>query len=427
MFCSLAASPAHAQTYAIQGATVHTLAGEPIPNGTVVIRDGKIAAVGAGVAVPSGAQVIHARGLHVYPGLFDAVSQLGLTEVGQVSATVDTTELGDFNPHLVAASAIHPASEHIPVARANGVTHAVSAPSVAGGGFFGGSGGSTITGQGSLIHLSGWVTEEMLIRRSAFLVVNWPRLETGQFDFSTFSFRQRPFNDVKKDYDKRVDELNEWVEQARHYAQAVEKGSNDKFARDLKLDAMIPVLTGKLPVLVNASGAREIKDAVAFCEKHKLRMILARGRDAWKVKDLLKEKSIPVILGPSQALPATDDEPYDQPFSTAGQLHAAGVKIAIATYDSADSRTLPYEAANYVPFGLPREEALRAITVNPAEMFGIADRLGTLVQGKVANLIVTTGDPLEITTEVRYLFINGRLTSTDNKHRQLYERYLARP
>ncbi len=424
---ALTPTPSYAQTYAIQGATVHTLAGEPIPNGTVIIRDGKIAAVGAGIRVPSGAQVINARGLHVYPGLMDSVSLLGLTEVGAVSATVDTTELGDFNPHLVAATAIHPASEHIPVARANGITHAVSAPSVAGGGPFGGGGGSTITGQGSLINLSGWVTDEMLVRRSAFLVVNWPRLETGQVDFSSFSFRRRPFNEVKKEYDKRVDEFTEWVEQAKHYAQAVEKGSKDKFERDLKLDAMIPVVTGKLPVLVNASGAREIKDAVAFCEKHKLKMILARGRDAWKVKDLLKEKNIPVILGPSQSLPSTDDEPYDQPFSLAGQLHAAGVKIAVATYDSADSRTLPYEAANYVPFGLPHDEALRAITINPAEILGVAGQLGTIEPGKLANLIVTTGDPLEITTQVRHLFIHGRLTSTDNKHRQLYEKYLARP
>jgi imidazolonepropionase-like amidohydrolase len=209
--------------------------------------------------------------------------------------------------------------------------------------------------------------------------------------------------------------------------QAVERGSIDKFERDLKLAALVPVVQGKLPLLITANDHREIKDAVQFCEQEKVRMILARGREAWKVKELLKEKKIPVILGPSHVLPSTEDEPYDQPFSLAGQLHAAGVKIAVATFDSANSRTLPYEAANYVPFGLPHAEALKAITVNPAEIFGMADRLGTIQPGKIANLIVTTGDPLEITTEVRHLFINGRLTSTDNKHQQLYERYLARP
>ncbi len=411
---------AQAQTYAIRGATIHTLAGEPIKNGTVMIRDGKITAVGANVAIPSGAQVINGNGLHVYPGLMDAVSQLGLTEVGQgAPGTVDTNELGDFNPHILAATAVHPASEHIPVARANGITHTLSVP-----------GGGVISGQGALIHLSGWVMDEMAIRRSGALVVQWPTLSAGG-GFGGFGggggLRRRPFNEIKQDYDRRIQELGDWLERARHYAQAMEKGAQANLERDLKLEGLVPVVQGKLPVLINANGHREIKDAVEFCEKQKIKMILARGREAPQVAALLKEKNIPVILGASQALPASEDEAYDQPFSIAGQLYKAGVKVAVATFDSSDSRTLPYEAANYVPFGLPRDEALRAITINPAQMLGIADQLGTVEQGKVANLIVTTGDPLEFTTQVRYLFIQGKLTSTDNKHQQLYEKYLARP
>ncbi len=404
------------RVYAIRGAKIHTLAGPPIESGTVLIRSGKIAAVGPNVSVPSGAQVINARGLEVYPGLFDAISRLGLVEIGQVSATVDTTELGDYNPQLTAATAVHPASEHIPVARANGVTHAISAPQ-----------GGVMSGRGSAIHLNGWTIEEMLIEPSAALVLNWPSLQTGSFDFSTFSVRRRPFNEAKREYEKKVEELRDWLVRARHYAQAVEKGSPEKFERDLKLEALVPVVNGELPVLVLANSERDIKNAVKFCQEEKLKIILAGGAEAWKVKDLLKEKNIPVILRPTQSLPADEDDPYDKPFSNAGELHAAGVKIAFATFNSSDSRTLPYEAANAVPYGLPWEEALKAITIYPAEMLGLGDRLGTIEAGKIANLVVTNGDPLEITTEFRYVFINGQQVSTDNRHRQLYEKYRARP
>ena len=401
----LAALPAAAQqTYAIQGAKIFTLAGPPIENGTVVIRDGKIAAVGADVSVPRGAEVIDASGLQVYPGLFDPFSRLGLTEVSAVRATVDTSELGRYNPHLKAATAVHPASEHIPVTRANGITHALTAPS-----------GGVVPGQAAVIHLAGWTIEEMAIEASVAMILNWPGIQT------------QPFTKAKKEYDKQVAELEDWMEAARHYAQAAEKGAAGKIERDLKLEALVPVVQGKLPVIVMARSKRTIEDAVEFAGKHNLKIIIAGGTDAWKVKDLLKEKNIPVILAPTQRLPSREDQPYDRPFSLPGELHAAGIRIAFATFDAAHARTLPYEAANAVPHGLPWEEALKAVTLYPAQMLGVDDRLGTIEVGKLANLIVTDGDPLEIQTEVRHLFINGQPTSTDNKHRRLYEKYLARP
>ncbi len=421
------AATAAEKTYAIRGAKIYTLAGPPIEKGTVIIRGGKIAAVGADVAVPADAEVVDATGLEVYPGLFDSVSRLGLTEVGAVSATVDTDELGSYNPHLAAATAVHPASEHIPVARANGITHAVSAPGSGGGGFFGGFSGAIMPGQASLIHLSGWTIEEMLIKRSVGLIVNWPSFQTRTFDFATFSVKERPFTEVKKEYDEKIAELENWLEAARHYAQAAEKGSADKFERDLKLESLGPVVEGKLPVIVMANNARDIKNALEFCDKHHLKMILAGGAEAWKVKDQLKAKDIPVILRPTQALPGEEDEPYDKPFTNPAELYQAGVRIAFATFDSADSRTLPYEAGNAVPYGLPQEVALKGITLTPAQILGVADQLGSIEVGKLANLIVTTGDPLEFQTQVRYLFINGQPTSTDNKHKQLYEKYRARP
>jgi imidazolonepropionase-like amidohydrolase len=283
-----------------------------------------------------------------------------------------------------------------------------------------------IRGQASAIGLSGWVIDEMLVRRSVGMIVAWPAIGGRTFDFSTFTFRQRPYKEAKEEYDKNVAALGDLLGQARHYAQAVEKGSAAKFERDLKLEALVPVVKGELPVIVVANRERDIRNAVAFCDEQKLKMILASGSEAWKAKDLLKEKNVPVILGPSQVLPVEEDDPYDKPYSRAGELAAAGVKFAIATFNSADSRTLPYEAGQAVPFGLPWEEALKAITLYPAQILGLADRYGSIETGKVANLVVTTGDALELRTEVKHVLINGEPTSLENRHLRLYETYRKR-
>ena len=411
-------------SYAIRGAKIYTLAGPPVEKGNIVLRDGRITAVGADAAIPEGAEVIDGAGLEVYPGLFDSLTQLGLTEVDAVSATVDTTDLGEFNPHLVAATAIHPPSEHIPVARETGITHAVVVP-----GSYGefGSGGGMIPGQATAIHLSGWTIDEMLERRSVGMMVAWPKISTRSFDFSTFSFKEKPFADVKREQEKKVQELSDLFDRARHYEQAVEKGSSQSFERDLRLEALIPVLKDELPLIIVAERAREIKGAVEFCDKQKVRMILAGGTESFKVKDLLKEKNISVILGPTLSLPSNEDDPYDRSFTLPAELHAAGILFAISSQSSSAVRRLPEYAGVAQAFGLAHEEAIKAITLNPAQIFGLTRDLGTIEPGKIGNLIVTTGDPLEIRTEVRYLFIEGRLTSTDNKHRQLYEKYRKRP
>jgi len=414
------------RTYAIRGATITTLAGPVIKKGNIVMRGGRIVAIGADAAIPADAEVLDAVGLEAYPGMFDAVDQTGLQEISAVAATVDSHELGEFNPQLVAATAVHPASEHIPVIRAAGITHVVSAPDAGGG--FGGGGGAFILGQASVINLAGWTIEEMLVRKSAAMVVNWPGLNTRTFDFSTFSFKEKPFAEVKKEYDKKVQDLTDFFEEARHYQQAVEKGSAQNYVRDLKLEAMIPVLKGELPLLVLADRAHEIRAAVEFCDKQKLRMILGGGSESYKVKDLLASKHVPVILGPTQSLPEDEDAPYDQSYATPGQLHAAGIKIAFASFEDASfAGRLPYQAANAVAYGLPYDEALKAVTLYPAQILGLADQLGTIEPGKIADLIVTDGDPLDIPTQVRYLFINGRLTSTENKQLRLYEEYRKRP
>ena len=412
------------KVYAIRGATIHTLAGDPIEDGTVIIQGGRITGVGSRIGVPRGAEVVNAQGLHVYPGMLDAFSFVGLTEVSAVRATNDIGEKGNFNPHLQAAIAVHPASEHIPVTRANGVTHALVAP----GGTGRGPGQPVIPGEASLMNLNGWTWEEMLVDPAIGMVLTWPTIDMprrSRFGPPEDEESDPSFRKAEEKYQERVAEIDKWLEASRHYSQAKQAGTLE--TPDSKLEALVAVVEGRQQVIVVANRARAIRNAVAFCEKHKLKMVLAGGTEAWKEKKLLSEKKIPVILGPTQATPEEEDDPYDKPYSTPGELHEAGIKIAFGSFNSSDSRLLPYEAAMGVPFGLPREEALNAITRNPAEILGVADRFGTVEEGKVANLIVTDGDPLKITTEVRYLFIKGELTPTDNKHQELYEKYMARP
>jgi imidazolonepropionase-like amidohydrolase len=417
--------PAAPIVYAITHAKLFTLAGAPIEDGTVVIKEGKIAAIGAAVEVPTGAQVIDAKGLSVYPGLFDPITQMGLSEIGAVGSTVDTSETGPINPDVVAATAVFPSSEHIPVTRASGITEVLTVPGSGGFDSFGGRG--LLAGQASAIHLAGWTMDDMQIKKSVAMVVNWPTIQTESFDFSTFSRKHKPFSEAKQDYEKQVTQLTEVLDSARHYAQAMGHGGPSDFERDVKLEALVPVVRGQLPVLVFADRARDIRNAVEYCDKQKLRMILAGGEEAYKVKDLLRSKDVPVILRPVLTDAGEDDNPYDRLLTQPAELLAAGVKIAIGSFDNSFARRLGQNAANAIAHGLSPEDGLKAVTLYPAQIFGLSDQLGTLQVGKTANIIVTDGDPLELTTDVKYLFIRGQLTSLENRHHRLYEKYLNRP
>jgi imidazolonepropionase-like amidohydrolase len=419
-----AQTPANS-TYAVTHAKVFTLTGAPVDDCTVVIRDGKIAAVGTGVEVPAGAQVIDGKGLQVYPGFFDPITQMGLSEISAVRATVDSTETGNFNPDVVAATAVSASSQHIPVTRASGITEVLAVPGS--GGFDAGGSQGTFAGQASAIHLAGWTNEEMTIKKSAAMVINWPALDTESFDFTTFSRKQKPYTDAKKEYDKQVNEISDWIESARHYALALDHHGNSEFQRDVKLESLVPVVRRQLPILVFADRARSIRAAVEFADKEKLKLIIAGGSEAYKVKDLLRSKNIPVILRPVLTEVREEDVPYDRLLSQPAELSKAGVKFAFGSFDNSFARRLGQNAANAVAHDLPYEEALKAITIYPAQFFGLDDQLGTLEAGKTANIIVTNGDPLELTTDLRYLFIRGQLTNTDNKHKSLYEKYLNRP
>lgn len=409
----------------IENGTVHPVSGEPFV-GRVVIEGGRITAVGVDATAPEGASVIDATDQHVYPGMIDALTQVGLVEVNSVPATDDQSELGAYNSHLSALTALHPASEVIPVTRSNGITHAVVAPEANRDG--------VIAGQAALVNFDGWTVEEMAIDPSIGMVVSWPAIQTRRFDFSTFSMVETPFNEAKEKAEEQVNELRDWLEAARHYRQAMEAGSS-RLDVDLRLAALAECLDGGKPLILLAHNKRDIEAAVEFAEEEGLEIILGGARDAWKVGEMLAEKGIPVILGLTQSNPVEDDDAYDTPFRNAGALREAGVKIAFASGAGGGfgpggphgSRTTVYEAAMASAYGLSREDALRAMTIWPAEILGVSDHLGTIEVGKIANLFITDGDPLEITSNVQRLIIAGREVSTDNKHKSLYEKYRARP
>lgn len=411
-----ALSLAAADSYLLRGATVHTVSGADIPNGDVLIRDGKIADVGAKLAV-RGAQIIDVRGLHVYPGLIDSLTEIGLSEIAAVRETDDTADLGDYNPQLRAIIAVNPASEHIPVTRANGVTSVIATPS-----------GAVIAGQAALIRLDGWTWQEMAVLPSAALALDFPGVEMvprGETR-GPGSPERLKFADAKRDYDLRLQKLHEFFEQARHYKQAKAAAQPD-FKTDLRLEAMLPALDGKLPVLVFAYRKRAIRDALAFAEKEKIRIILCGAMEAWEAAAEIKAKNTPVILTPTLSLPLEEDDPYDKPYAAPGELHKAGVKFAFGSFGNQFARNLPYQASMAAAFGLPRQEALKAVTLNAAEIWGVGDKLGSIEKGKAADLIVTDGDPLETRTQVLREFIAGKPVDLDNKHRRLYEKYSKRP
>ena len=410
-------------TFLIRGATVHPVASADIDNGSVLVRDGKIVGVGRNLTAPKGIKIIEGKGLHVYPGMIDSGTQIGLSEIGSTRESVDTGEIGKFDPQLRAEIAINPDSEHISVTRVNGITSVITLPLSTGGEGGGRRGAppSMIAGQAALVHLDGWTWEEMEIKKSAGMALRMPViLPTGGRGAS------EPFTDAKKRYDDNLRDLREFFEQARRYQKA--KAANETgFRADLKFEAMLPVLEGKEPLIVFAQRERAIRDAVQLVDQQKVRVIIADPRELGKMGPELKARNISAILGPTLELPLHDDDPYDAAYALPSQFFKAGVKFAFGSFDNEFSRDLPYQAATAVAFGLPYEEALKAVTLNPAQIWGVSDRTGSIEEGKWADLMITDGDPLEARTQVKQIFIKGKNVDLDNKQKRLYEKYLGRP
>jgi imidazolonepropionase-like amidohydrolase len=401
---------------ALVGGTIHTVTKGTIENGVVLFDKGKIVAVGREINIPKDAEVIDVKGKHIYPGLINAFTTIGLIEIGAVRATRDVTEVGLVNPNVRAEVAFNPDSEHPPVTRSNGITMALVVPT-----------GELIAGQSALMMLDGWTWEEMTLKAPVGLHIYWPRMTLPSVGFM---FVRRSPEELKKEVETRINLIRETFQKARAYKKAkeseIQKGV-PYHDTDLKYEAMIPVLEGKVPVFIHANSSKEILSAIEWAESEGLKIVIVGGADSWKVADVLKNKNIPVILTNIHRLPSKRYSDYDEPFTVAYKLYKAGVKFCIGGEGGYyNERNLPYQAATCVAFGLPREEALKAITIYPAEILGVADKVGSIEPGKDATLIVTTGDPLEISTQVVYEFIQGKKVDLSNRQVKLYEKYVEK-
>jgi imidazolonepropionase-like amidohydrolase len=408
-------------TFAIRGARIVTVSGADIENGTVVIANGKITGVGANVAIPSGAHVIEGRGLTVYPGMIDLGTSMGLIEITEQGATgwVDTQEVGEMNPNSRAFYGINPHSSHIAVTRVNGVTTVLSSPL-----------GGIISGQSALINLLGSTAPEMALDRAAALVVNYPR-SGGTGGGGGFFFAQQPAGDAATQRDRQLEQIRKAMRDADAYARAIDAANADAKLphpdRDVVLESLVPYARGLKPVIFRASRESEIRGAVRFAEELKLKPIILGGDEAWRAAAFLKEHNVPVVLTNVLDLPSREDDNYDINYEAASKLQAAGVQFAISTGDTAAVvRDLPYHAGMAASFGLPKVEALKAVTLYPAQIIGMGAQLGSIDVGKIANLVVTDGDLLEARTNVRHLFINGREVPLISKHTELYDAFKNR-
>ncbi|MEW6455297.1 MAG: amidohydrolase family protein [Acidobacteriota bacterium] len=400
--------------YAIVNAYIFPVTSAPIENGILLIKDDKIEAIGKDLEVPEGYEIINAKGLYVYPGLIDSSSFLGLSEIGSVRATVDTFEIGNFKPHIKAEVAINPHSELIPVTRVNGIATVLVSPR-----------GGTIAGQSALVNLIGWTPEEMVLKSPAAIHISYPRvIERRRFGAPG----EKPQDEAVAQ--KQLKELKEFLDRTKRYIEIWEAYNKDKKGsipeKDLILEAMAPALKGEIPVVISADKVKEIKGAIELADGYKMKLILSGASEGWKCAKFIGEKGVPVILSSLFSLPG-EKEPYDAIYANASILNKAGVKVVFSTESASDVRNLPYQAGTASAYGLPKEEALKGITIYPAEIFGVQDKIGSLEKGKIANIILTDGDPLEMRTQTKHLFIKGQKLPLTSKHIELYEKFRKRP
>jgi len=409
-------------TFAIRNARIVTVSGADIENGTVVIRDGRIEAVGANVSVPAGAQSIDGRGLSVYPGMIDAGTNMGLVEVPQgANGTVDLSEVGDLNPNAKAIIAVNPHSAHIAVTRVEGITNTLTAPT-----------GGLISGQAALINLLGTAPKEMAVVPQVALVINYPRIGGGGGG-GFGGFQQAPANlsETLAANERQVEQIRKMLRDAEAYGRSQDAYAKDKSLprpdRSVVLEPLVAYVRGEQPVIFRADREAEIRGVVRFADEMKLKAIILGGNDAWKVASLLKDKNVPVILTGIFSLPMREDDAYDALYENASKLQQAGVRFCISTGDAgAEVRNLAQYAGMAAAFGLSKADAVKSVTLYPAQILNVSDRLGSIEAGKMANLVVTDGDLLEIRSHIRYLFIDGRPVVLTSRHTELNDAFKNR-
>lgn len=395
---------------ALVGGRIFTMTAGTIENGTVLFDRGKIIAVGTAVSIPPDAVQIDCRGKNIYPALFAPHTTIGLIEIEAVRATRDVTEVGTFNPNVRADVAYNPDSEVIPTVRSNGILVATVAPE-----------GGLISGIASIMQLDGWTREDIALHQKAALVVNFPSLRPYRAPW----VRRSP-QEQRRDAERQIESLYDFFRQAQMYARAAAAGLADA-QRDIRFEAMRPVFDGTMPVMIRCWEYKQILRAIEFAKYFRLRAILVGCSDAWRCLDQIKESGYPVIVGRVHSLPLRDEEGYDIPYRLPALLDSAGIRFAIGDAGFWQQRNLPFQAGTAVGFGLRNDAALRAITLSPAEIFGVADRIGSIEVGKDATLIVSSGDILDTpTSRIEMAFVQGRRVSLDSKQTRLAEKYRQR-
>jgi imidazolonepropionase-like amidohydrolase len=396
-------------TFALTNASIETVTKGVIQNGTVVISNGKITAVGTNVQIPQGAEVIDCKGQWIFPGMIDSGTNLGLTEVGSDPRTQDYSDVGDVIPQMKALTAVNPNSALIPVTRVDGVTTVITAPS---GGLF--------PGAAALINLHGYTPDQMYAG-AEFQMLEFP--STGRRG----GFDRRTDDDIKKANEKAMARLNEVWDKVLQFHKLDSATKTKGVGYYPEMEALLPVVRGERALMIEVNKDKDIQAALKWIKERKIKRVILSGvAEGWRVADEIAKANIPVITGPVLALPSRDYDRYDRPYANPGLLKKAGVKVAIRTSDAENVRRLPYHAGFAAAYGLGREEALKAITIVPAEILGVADRFGSIEVGKSANLVVTDGDILETKTNIKHVFIEGWQIPLVSRHTLLYDEFLKR-
>ncbi|HEX2901318.1 MAG TPA: amidohydrolase family protein [Bacteroidia bacterium] len=399
-------APAHKGNLLLENATIHVGNGTLIVRGNILIKDDKIVAVGVTDFLPQELRRIDLAGKHVYPGLIAPVTHLGLSEVEAARATNDRTEVGSINPNIRAIIGYNADSRVTPTLRSNGILLAQVTPE-----------GDLLRGLSAVVQLDAWGWEDAAYQADDALQVNWPSQQISNSPFAP------PREEQEKRIRERMGQLEGAMRDARAYSEA--KAAGKLVKTDLRWEAMLPILDGTKAVWITANSEKDIRTALEFSLRHKLRMVLVGGADAWLLSDLLRQYEIPVVLQKTQRLPRTEDDPVDQPFRAPMILHNAGLLTCISMDSYWNYRNLPFQAGQAVAAGLDKEAALQLITLNTAKILGIDKRTGSIEVGKDANLIVSTGDLLDMrTSKVELALIQGRQIDLNNKQSDLNRKYL---
>jgi imidazolonepropionase-like amidohydrolase len=412
-------APAQKKPVMLVGGTIHTGTGEIIENGIVAFSNGKITAVGKAADVKidrTSFEIIDVTGKQVYPGLIFPNTSLGLVEIAGVDVTVDNREIGDLNPNVRSIVAYNTDSHVIPVVRSNGVLIAQIVPA-----------GTLLPGTSSVVQLDAWNWEDAVYKADNGIQMGWPRKSAfigrrGGGEFPPVATTVTTSGTSV--YDRNVELLEKIFTDAVAYA-AIEKPKD----ANLRLEALRGLFDGSKTLFISASESKGIIAAISFAKRYGVKKIVLTGADesAWAVKDYLKENNIPVILAHVHSLPKYDYSDTRLPFKLAAMFKKEGILVGLTYASQAYGYNLPFVAGQTVPYGLTKEEALQTVTLNNAKILGIDDKTGSLEAGKDANIVVSTGDLLDmLTNNVEYAFITGRNINLDNKHKQLYRRFKAK-